>query len=1845
MEKALLIKLFLFAFTTGFMPNEVSSPSASLEKLQESVSRSVGSFEKSPESVSRSSGSVEMLPELLHSNWSELVVMVENRFNCTELQSVRLLSTLIRSSRTVQYSEVCSSWLEMFRLIMNTSHQIPSSSSSRFVSTRPSSSLSSKVPLPSSSSSAVFVISVNSNCCHPLSVICRLNNLTCILSDCPGMGSLFLPRSLNQISQVISNCRNQIYSTSSITIVSAFDTGWWQELAYEFDSLSQANNVTVQHLIMSDRTSKGVDFARKISGKSSLLILFLPLDHLHVQPLLQSLPQSHPYNILLLHTSSRNMSWLSSKDVWMDELRRKMSILSLVIQDSLVTTFGESETQTVDFLNDANKDFDLLYRTIHGVVTSKLASNNHTLNRTQRAIPPNKTSFNSHLNVSHHKDLSSPQNKSSLFSLSDVLQNNPFWNNTSISSSPLPAVSPLSQYSNPHPPPSSSSPLSHNSNSPTRTQRLPPSSSSSPSPSAPTYARNNPSATPIQLSSTLATNDTTRNSSIPSLLLSFASLLPQSLVSSFFSSSSHVSSTTSHSSSNSSSSSAPSFLSSTSSLTPNGSSSSLSSPSSSSSNTTSLSSKVLTMFEWDESSSQWKATYLIELVVNSNSNQSKIHFLGAPSSQEKGETSVRHAHNGNTRMNCGRENCDEPETDLIWWIAPIVTFLVPVVIILLVSAFFLTLFRRQYSQTRFSKGPYKIILTPTDFVFPQLVDNLRVDDGMETMLCCWLQQLREFGGPPAQLLDKSHSTGAGVDKPDLLKGSIGSLQGVRSVGADSGQYDVNVMDRKARYNGDLVQMKPVPLHGHTIELKSKSVDLLLLLQGLRHENLNPFIGFLWDPSAPALVWEFCCRGSLEDVLVQDEIKLDWTFRLSLLTDLVRGMRYLHSVPHRLHGNLTSRNCVIDARWVLKITDYSLGSFYELQNLPPRQKTARELLWTAPELLRDQTLRVRGTQPGDVYSFGIIVQEVVVRGEPFCMLSLTPEDIIEKLKKPPPLIRPSVSKGAAPPEAINIMRQCWAEPPDMRPDFNEVSDLFKTLNQGRKVNFVDTMFQMLEKYSNNLEDLIRERTEQLDIEKKKTEQLLNRMLPSSVAEKLKLGMPVDPEEFREVTIYFSDIVGFTTISAYSTPFEVVDLLNDLYTCFDATINAYNVYKVETIGDAYMVVGGLPVRILDHADQIATMALDLLHHSGRFKIRHLPYTPLRLRIGLHTGPCCAGVVGLTMPRYCLFGDTVNTASRLESTGAPWRIHLSVDTKEKLDLVGDYELEYRGETELKGKGKMPTYWLLGKKGFYKELPTPPPIGHSHGLDENLILYGRTGPSTPIDFTSSEPHNNTTHSTSFHDNSVPGQSSKENSYPQHSRSPKSQGQNSSKILSQILSLDSTIEDTRQSNRKKYKYMKQNTFDSCFYADSRDETPGEILVDRIDNSNYVNQSNTTSGDSERKSDKAGISLGSPRYNSERIGEKLGISDRAGSPRISIDRVDEKVGICDRVGSPRFDSLRNSDRYSGEKVGYSPRLDVYPRQLDVYGRSHRRGSREGGSEDNHSNSSSEDISPSTNSLKIKLNNECDALVVDRNQKSCSPNSKDSSPSRNGMSRSGRKDSSPGREGTARNNNHVSEKGYSTIEECNEEDRGHSLRGSFSTSSTVNDQGGSMPSGGNVANIVNSNITSSVNNQMISISSAGNSNIFNSISNTSHSSNNLSVQSSAKRFNKCKSIDTSIDEIKYDLVGVSFVNSRSNTNISTICNVNANVTSGGTGSSVSGAGKRKFSIGTNGGSSAYGGNTGVESNVADLSKPYNLYRCLNQGNRYLKRQYSVDKPIMTSESSAAAVVEGNKSVVKIQIHRE
>uniref|UniRef100_A0AAV2LVW4 guanylate cyclase n=1 Tax=Knipowitschia caucasica TaxID=637954 RepID=A0AAV2LVW4_KNICA len=222
-----------------------------------------------------------------------------------------------------------------------------------------------------------------------------------------------------------------------------------------------------------------------------------------------------------------------------------------------------------------------------------------------------------------------------------------------------------------------------------------------------------------------------------------------------------------------------------------------------------------------------------------------------------------------------------------------------------------------------------------------------------------------------------------------------------------------------------------------------------------------------------------------------------------------------------------------------------------------------------------------------------------------------------------------------------------------------------------------MMQWIQDYARSL----KERTEDLKRQRQRAEDLLHQMLPKSVAKQLRRNRHVEAESYDKVTIFFSDIVGFTSLSASCRPLQVVEMLNNLYMCFDTRIDSYDVYKVETIGDAYMVVSGLPERNEDrHADEIAKMALDLVAAVRQVPIPHMPNQRLQLRAGIHTGPCVAGIVGYKMPRYCLFGDTVNTASRMESTSLPQKIHISSETYLALIKDNVYEMQLRGEVDVK-------------------------------------------------------------------------------------------------------------------------------------------------------------------------------------------------------------------------------------------------------------------------------------------------------------------------------------------------------------------------------------------------------------------------------------------------------------------------------------------------------------------------------------------------------------------------------------
>ncbi|XP_041366765.1 atrial natriuretic peptide receptor 1-like [Gigantopelta aegis] len=813
--------------------------------------------------------------------------------------------------------------------------------------------------------------------------------------------------------------------------------------------------------------------------------------------------------------------------------------------------------------------------------------------------------------------------------------------------------------------------------------------------------------------------------------------------------------------------------------------------------------------------------------------------------------------------------------------------------------------------------------------------------------------------------------------------------------------------RTATYKGARVAVKKLAVD--KIDLTRQLLLELKQMRETHHENLAQFIGIVLGTRKNFIITEYCSKGSLQDVLQNEDIKLDWTFKLSLLRDITRGMSFLHHSNIKQHGRLRSPNCLVDRKFVLQITGFGLPTLYdESENGQENASHAyfEKLLWVAPEHLKNN-LRAGGSQKGDVYSFGIILQEVITRTAPFsnwrilmevkdvlsvtyggvlkmlsgkkypqnvralrmlveellrhvfakydlesmgyleqilddiasqnrtaklwvdclikplftilkeiiyaramdlqssardldtdalmshelspvltsmfdengnmrdaktksnlknalkvemsrrlaerdvqaifldgcavvwvvpwpstgtiqdyldrfrsylhkhlatrdvylvfdryiegstkettlrgrdksasrvytlrCTASLPPQkviftvitnkvqlavilsligkgialkvlrsgkhrlnllgntdaevsfsditeqathfmlacygqsscrsftearrkvwalkvDMVERIvEKSEPPFRPQVEKSACPAGLYTLMLRCWSNNADERPNFELIEKTIKRLQGKKDHNIVEVLINRLEGYAANLEVIVEERTQQLFAEKRRSEMLLYEILPSSVANQLKQGLAVIPETFEAVTIYFSDIVGFTSICAASLPMEIINFLNDLYSLFDSIIDNYDVYKVETIGDAYMVVSGLPIRNgRRHAVEICRMALAFLKGVKVFTIKHMPQTRLQVRIGINSGPCAAGVVGLKMPRYCLFGDTVNTASRLETTAEAGQIQISGDTKIILDRVGNFVTKLRGEIHFKGKGTQITYWLVGE------------------------------------------------------------------------------------------------------------------------------------------------------------------------------------------------------------------------------------------------------------------------------------------------------------------------------------------------------------------------------------------------------------------------------------------------------------------------------------------------------------------------------------------------------------------------
>ncbi|KAJ8406660.1 hypothetical protein AAFF_G00295760 [Aldrovandia affinis] len=523
--------------------------------------------------------------------------------------------------------------------------------------------------------------------------------------------------------------------------------------------------------------------------------------------------------------------------------------------------------------------------------------------------------------------------------------------------------------------------------------------------------------------------------------------------------------------------------------------------------------------------------------------------------------------------------------------------------------------------------------------------------------------------------------------------------------------------RRGRYDKKIVILKELKhLDGYFSEGQRIELNSLLTID---YYNLTKFYGTVKLEHDVFGVFEYGERGSLRYVLndkisYPDETFMDWEFKIFVMYDIAKGMSYLHSSNIEVHGRLKSTNCVVDNRMVVKITDFGCNTI-----LHPGKD-----LWTAPEHLREEGI----SQKGDVYSFAIITQEIIMRKSPFYTEACSDrKEKIYRVQYPSStsFFRPDLNMeeaGERRLEVYTLIKSCWDEDPERRPDFKKVESclgkIFSNLNNQANESYMDNLIRRLQMYSRNLEHLVEARTALYKAERDRADRLNFMLLPGPVVRSLKETGRVEPELFDEATIYFSDIVGFTTLCHYSTPMEVVDMLNDIYKNFDRILDHHDVYKVETIGDAYMVVSGLPRRNGNrHAVDICRMALDILAFMGTFQLRHLPGLPVWIRIGVHSGPCAAGVVGIKMPRYCLFGDTVNTASRMESTGLPLRIHCSEPTINILQRTDcKFEYERRGETYLKGKGTEITYWLTGVNGQDYNLPTPPTAENFQRLQQHL-------------------------------------------------------------------------------------------------------------------------------------------------------------------------------------------------------------------------------------------------------------------------------------------------------------------------------------------------------------------------------------------------------------------------------------------------------------------------------------------------------------------------------------------------
>jgi adenylate cyclase len=241
---------------------------------------------------------------------------------------------------------------------------------------------------------------------------------------------------------------------------------------------------------------------------------------------------------------------------------------------------------------------------------------------------------------------------------------------------------------------------------------------------------------------------------------------------------------------------------------------------------------------------------------------------------------------------------------------------------------------------------------------------------------------------------------------------------------------------------------------------------------------------------------------------------------------------------------------------------------------------------------------------------------------------------------------------------------------------------------RRLERLEVNVRRLEEFQDSNSTLASRLLTELEAERARSEQLLLNVLPRRIIDRLEAGESVIADRHEAVSVLFCDVVGFTEISARLAPAVLIEEMNQLFSGFDAICESTGVEKIKTVGDAYLVIGGLD-GAADHATAVAETALLMVEHVEASGVSEAEW---RIRIGLHGGPAVAGVIGTTKFAYDVWGDTVNTAARLEAASEPNRIHVSSTLAAQLE--DRYRFSPHGSVELKGKGLVETCFLVGRR-----------------------------------------------------------------------------------------------------------------------------------------------------------------------------------------------------------------------------------------------------------------------------------------------------------------------------------------------------------------------------------------------------------------------------------------------------------------------------------------------------------------------------------------------------------------------